>query len=140
MGDRLGIQGAVGFIFTLLTVTVALILPGYEPTAPCIPSWSPMQVLIRAPTLVELPKTDELRHVHQVVYGRTPRWWHTSSAVPSSARKSSNVQGSVSELEVGDVAWEYMRCSRLSFLGLLTVTGATAPCIARPGHPLPGPG
>ena len=27
MGDRLGIQGAVGFIFTLLTVTGALTLP-----------------------------------------------------------------------------------------------------------------
>ena len=33
MGDRLGIQGAVGFIFTLLTVTGALILPGQEPTS-----------------------------------------------------------------------------------------------------------
>ena len=33
MGDRLGIQGAVGFIFTLLTVTGALILPGQETTS-----------------------------------------------------------------------------------------------------------
>ena len=38
MGDRLGIQGAVGFIFTLLTVTGALILPGQEPTScPSLP-------------------------------------------------------------------------------------------------------
>ena len=33
MGDRLGIQGAVGFVFTLLTVTGVLILPGQEPTS-----------------------------------------------------------------------------------------------------------
>ena len=38
MGDRLGIQGAVGFIFTLLTVTGALLLPGQEPTScPSLP-------------------------------------------------------------------------------------------------------
>ena len=42
MGDRLGIQGAVGFIFTLLTVTGALILPARNPLpVPAYPSrWS----------------------------------------------------------------------------------------------------
>ena len=38
MGDRLRIQGAVGFIFTLLKVRGALILPGQEPTSsPSLP-------------------------------------------------------------------------------------------------------
>ena len=33
MGDRLGIQGAVGFIFTFLTVTGALIFQARNPLA-----------------------------------------------------------------------------------------------------------
>ena len=45
MGDCLGIQGAVGFIFTLLTVRGALILPGQEPTScPSLP-WTLINTL-----------------------------------------------------------------------------------------------
>ena len=78
MGDRLGIQGAVGFIFTLLTVTVALILPGQEPTScPSLPC-----TLIN--TLAEL----------KTAAGQPPSvYGHTTLNIPHLVRsgKSSNV-------------------------------------------------
>ena len=77
MGDRLGIQGAVGFIFTLLTVTGALILPGQEPTS-CPGYPSPFNTLAELKTAARQPPS---------VYG------HTTLNIPHLARsgKSSNV-------------------------------------------------
>ena len=78
MGDRLGIQGAVGFIFTLLTVRGALILPGQEPTScPSLPC-----TLIN--TLAELKPAAR----------QPPRFYgHTTLNIPHLVRsgKSSNV-------------------------------------------------
>ena len=78
MGDRLGIQGAVGFIFTLLTVTFALILPGQEPTScPGLP-FTLINTLAELKTAARQPPS---------VYG------HTTLNIPHLVRsgKSSNV-------------------------------------------------
>ena len=78
MGDRLGIQGAVGLIFILLTVTFALILPGQEPTScPSLP-FTVINSLAELKTASRQPPS---------VYG------HTTLNIPHlvRSRKSSNV-------------------------------------------------